>query len=402
MTLVDVEVTSELCPISVEAGRDGIAVIARRHGRPIGFWMEDLPAGTTLSPTELGRRVVHHAGSVVLFDELCPSPAVDSCEASVTVAICTKDRPAGLARCLAALEPLRKAARDRDMPFDVLVVDNASTRSEVREVAESNGARCVREARAGLDFARNRALLEARGSWLVFFDDDVVVDPAWIDGMADALSVHPDAAAITGLVLPFALDTDAQVLFERRGGFRQGFLPHANGPVHMFELTYPAGAGYFGTGANTAVRVDVARAIGGFDEALDTGAPLPGGGDLDLYYRLVRAGHTVLYQPSCLVFHEHRRDLVQLRRQFHDSWGLSFHAFLAKCWRMDPAMRSAHRRYLSLWYRSMAREIARSAFGRTEVSVSMLAAEVVGAARGICGEYGRSQRRSAAIRRSTP
>jgi hypothetical protein len=37
------------------------------------------------------------------------------------------------------------------------------------------------------------------------------------------------------------------------------------------------------------LRRDLLLEIGGFDEALDTGKPLPGGGDLDIFYRVIRA-----------------------------------------------------------------------------------------------------------------
>jgi hypothetical protein len=39
----------------------------------------------------------------------------------------------------------------------------------------------------------------------------------------EAWAENPDAAAFTGLVLPYELATDAQILFEQRGGFRRGF-----------------------------------------------------------------------------------------------------------------------------------------------------------------------------------
>ena len=54
------------------------------------------------------------------------------------------------------------------------------------------------------------------------------------------------------------------------------------------------------------LRTVAVRELGGFDEALDTGPPLPGGGDLDIWSRLARAGHPLVYEPRLLVFHRHR------------------------------------------------------------------------------------------------
>ena len=91
---------------------------------------------------------------------------------------------------------------------------------------------------------------------------------------------------------------------------------------------------------------NVVRELGGFDDALDTGAPLPGGGDLDMFYRIIRAGHALVYEPSALVFHRHRRKMKELRRQYW-SWGLGFMSFAAKSYRTDPPARRHFRRVVN-------------------------------------------------------
>ena len=50
-------------------------------------------------------------------------------------------------------------------------------------------------------------------------------------------------------------------------------------------------------------------ALGGFDEALDLGPALPGGGDHDALWRLLDAGWTVVYEPAAQARHEHRKEL---------------------------------------------------------------------------------------------
>src|ERR1017187_7848104 len=90
-------------------------------------------------------------------------------------------------------------------------------------------------------------------------------------------------------VLPMELETEAQVVFEKRGGFRRGFNRIRYGPVLPGNALYPGGAGIFEAGANMAFSAEVLRRMGGFDEALDTGPAVPGGGDLDIFYRVIRA-----------------------------------------------------------------------------------------------------------------
>ena len=148
-------------------------------------------------------------------------------------------------------------------------------------------------------------------------------------------------------------------------------------------------------------RRDVLDALGGFDEALDTGAPLPGGGDLDIFYRVVRAGHPLVYEPSCLVFHQHRRELAQLRRQYW-SWGVGFMAFVAKSYASDPGHRSAHRGAVRSWVRHQTGQLAGALRDRDPQRAAFLVAELRGGVTGLFGEYARSQRRVERIREAHP
>src|SRR5262249_47259358 len=195
------------------------------------------------------------------------------------------------------------------------------------------------------------------------------------------------------------LVTRAQVEFERLGGFGHRFRKVRFGTTLPGNEAYPCGAGIFGAGCNMALRRDALRSIGGFDEALDTGEQLPGGGDLDIFYRLVRAGHVIVTEPRCLVLHQHRRSHEQLRRQLW-TWGLGFMAFFAKSYRADPTQRGKFRQLLAWWFASKARQLAGRVLGRDAPPVDLILAELAGAAVGLCGEYGRSCRRVERLRRA--
>jgi hypothetical protein len=65
-----------------------------------------------------------------------------------------------------------------------------------------------------------------------------------------------------------------------------------------------------------ALRKSHALALGGFDPALDLGPPvLPGGGDLDMFWRMLAAGREMIYEPEALAWHEHRRELSAMYDQ---------------------------------------------------------------------------------------
>jgi glycosyltransferase involved in cell wall biosynthesis len=225
----------------------------------------------------------------------------------LTIAICTRDRPALLAR---ALESVVGQAAALD---EVLVVDNAPIERATRKLVETRfpGVRYVAEPVPGLDFARNQALMEARGDIVAFLDDDAVAAPGWADALRRNFA---DARVLicTGRIEPLSLETEGQRLFEANGGFSRGSarvrLPDdAARPLHGRPAPLIAWAISVGCGCSYAVRRDAARALGGFDEALDLGAVLPGGGDHDLLWRALQSGGRVVYEPEALAWHEHRR-----------------------------------------------------------------------------------------------
>lgn len=398
---VDIEVMQPLPSVTLGAEETGLAVLVRRKGRPVGFWLEALPGGYRLDEQALAARIAERAGTKLVegaIREELPAPPDPPPFPSLTVAVCTKDRSERLARCL-------RSILDVDVPDgvarpDILVVDNAPSDRRTREVVEGlPGVRYAVEPRPGLDFARNRALHEASGELVAYLDDDVVVDGGWLGGLAEAWGENPDAGAFTGLVLPFALETPAQILFEENGGFRRGVDKlRFYGQTRPGVSLYPVGAGEFGAGANMAFRRDVLLALGGFDDALDTGGPLPGGGDLDIFYRVVRAGYALVYEPAYLVFHEHRRELDALRRQY-ESWGRGFMAFLEKVERTDPEQRGKVEAMRRWWFDHFKRQLAKSVLGRHSLPPNMVLAEIRGGLRGRRGEYDRSLRRTEAIRR---
>jgi GT2 family glycosyltransferase len=313
---------------------------------------------------------------------------------TITVAICSKDRWDWVDRLLESL--LRDTGGDRP---DILVVDNASSHDRLREVAEARGVRYVREGLAGLDFARNRAVREARGEVVAFLDDDVTVEPGWYANLRRVWAENPDAGCVTGLVLPMLLDTEAQILFEARGGFRRGFLPKRFGPKHFSLWFHPCDTGRLGAGANMSIRKALVDRIGGFDEALDTGRPLPGGGDLDIFFRLLRAGGMHIYEPQVAVRHEHRREMAVLSRQYY-TWGLGFAAFLNKAYRTDPEMRPRLRGLVVYWHKYQLVRLLSRLVRRDPTPTGMILREIWGGWVGFAGEYRRSQARIAAIRKA--
>ena len=219
--------------------------------------------------------------------------------------------------------------------------------------------RYVREERQGLDFARNRALAECTTDWIAFVDDDATAHPRWAAALLDA-AARGDCVAITGPVVPAELRTAAQVRFEEHGGFGRGFAARrfTRLPASALPLYAP---GACGAGCNMAFDRAFLAAVGGFDPRLDAGRRLPGGGDLDVFCRVLRAGGVLWYEPRAVVRHLHRPEIRALRRQIYD-WGRGYTAFLTANFLDRPGERGMVLRAAAWW--ALRYQLGTRLFGR--------------------------------------
>jgi len=228
---------------------------------------------------------------------------------SATVAVCTRDRPDDLRRCLGAI------AKMHDDGQEVLVVDNCPSSDATCHIVESYPrVRYVRENRPGLDCARNRALREAKHEIVAFIDDDAAPDCGWLRALLCNFD-DPLVRCVTGLTMPLELETEAQEGHERRYKFGRGFKRR------VFERTSwePMASGHVGAGVNMALRQCVLEELGPFDEALDAGTVTCSGGDNEMFARILSAGYRIVYEPYALSWHRHRRSWKELRKLAYGS-----------------------------------------------------------------------------------
>ncbi len=99
-----------------------------------------------------------------------------------------------LPRCLESLN--NQTFRD----FEVVVVDNNS-RDKTAAIAESFGARVVKEPKQGMIHARERGFAEARANIIARTDADTVVAPNWLEVIDTTFKEHPKAVALCGSLL---------------------------------------------------------------------------------------------------------------------------------------------------------------------------------------------------------
>jgi glycosyltransferase involved in cell wall biosynthesis len=305
--ICQVELADALSDIALPAHCTRAMLVFRWRGRIVGRAMAPTQAGR-LSTQTISQTISHAIASDALdawvsdFIDHDPRQTLGVQPFTVSVVICTRERPEDLARALDAVRQLTPP------PSEILVIDNAPTTNATREVVKGvPEARYVREDRRGLNAARNRALREARGDILAFTDDDAIPEATWLAGLIPNFN-DPCVSVTTGLTLPLVLETEGQELFEEHCTFVRGFRRR----VFDVQQHSPFAVGPVGAGANMAVRKDAVVQLGGFDERLDGGMPTRSGGDHDLFVRALLNGHRIVYDPAAVSWHRHRRTIKEL------------------------------------------------------------------------------------------
>ena len=310
------DLSFERLPESIDGldGYRGALILIRLHGRPAGQALLPVVNGKVCGDTNSLRDELLAAANWSFWEnwlsnylECSKQEPPKALLFPATVAVCTRDRPNDLRRCLHAIMCLP------DDGQDILVVDNCSSTDETRHlVAEYGRIRYVREDRPGLNVARNRALREARHDIVAFTDDDAAPDPEWLRALLKNFQ-HPLVVCVTGLTMPLELQTAAQQTFENFIGFGAGFKRKVlDGATHN-----PLDAWSAGAGVNMALHKKILSGVGPFDEALDAGTATLSGGDNEMFSRILARGFRIVYEPDALNWHRHRRSWDDLRRQFY-------------------------------------------------------------------------------------
>jgi GT2 family glycosyltransferase len=313
-----------LRPQTVDARYERAFVVGRLCGRPIGHALLSVARGI-VDPEALADHAAWWLASLdaAALDDRWTGTSVPGAEEipppSMAVAVCSRDRPEDLRRCLTALEHAWERGHE------VVVVDNDrhSPGATAAVAKEFELVRCVRESTPGLSAARNRAVIETASDVLCFTDDDAVPEPGWVEALRQHFT-DPMVWCATGLTLPLHLETEAQELFERHTSHGRGYRPLRFRGAEM----NPLAVGPIGAGVNMAVRRSAFAELGLFDTALGAGSPARAGEDYDMFARILPAGFHIVYEPAAVGWHRHRLELDELEAAFYAySAGVYAHLF---------------------------------------------------------------------------
>ena len=230
---------------------------------------------------------------------------------TVSLIICTRDRPEQLAACLRSVRALRCP------PEEVIVVDNAPSDGATAAVArEYSDIRYLVEPKPGLSAARNTGVAAASGEVIAFTDDDVVVTDNWIAQLKQAFADPRPHGGLRVDVAAGARDSGAGGFpVAARSGIFDTLPADSLRPGVLRGLARPRGSllAHRGRGEH-GLRRKVFDRVGLFDERLGAGAA-GCSEDSEMWYRILASGHSCHYEPSCVVRHKHRRTMGQARSQ---------------------------------------------------------------------------------------
>jgi glucosyl-dolichyl phosphate glucuronosyltransferase len=238
---------------------------------------------------------------------------------NISVIVCTYNRSVSLAK---ALESLAASNLAPTLEWEILVVDNNS-KDRTREVVDGFSRmhperfRYLFESAQGKSHALNTAIRESRGEVLVFVDDDVTVEPNWLNNLTSIFG-NAEWAGAGGKILPppdfspprwLALDGPYNM-----GGVLCAQFDLGNLPGELKEPPY---------GTNMAFRREVFEKYGTFRTDL---GPRPGSElrneDTEFGRRVLAGGGKLYYAPSAIVYHSIAPE--RTRKGFFLAWWFAY------------------------------------------------------------------------------
>ncbi len=204
------------------------------------------------------------------------------------------------------VDSLVAAAREDD---EIIVVDNASTDGSCEALSLRTDIRLLRLSENTYIFGLNRGLEVARGRYVAFLNNDIIVEQDFTDRCIEGFADGDDVFA----VCPRILDGQGVDQGSRTAGsWRRGLifyrsLPHSAVPTDCF----------FAVGGQSFFRKDMLDEIGSIDPLL---WPMYHE-DIELSYRAWKRGWRIRYAPEAIA---HHKGMHSSKRAFTDNELRSF------------------------------------------------------------------------------
>ncbi|MEP7042979.1 MAG: glycosyltransferase [Dokdonella sp.] len=254
-------------------------------------------------------------------EDFAPFALASSDAPRVSIVMPVYNKIAYTSACLRSI-----AAQAGATPFEVIVVDDASSDATPRRLADVAGLRSVRNAdNLGFIGSCNAGAAIARGDYVLFLNNDTIVTAGWLEALLSCIEQAPQAGLVGAkLVYPDGrLQEAGGIVFNDGSGWNYGRFDDPADPRYGFrrEVDYCSGAAIL-------LRRDLFERLGAFDKRY---APAYYE-DTDLAFAVRAAGLKVYYEPAATVVHFEgitsgtdvasgiKRYQVVNREKFLDKW----------------------------------------------------------------------------------
>jgi GT2 family glycosyltransferase len=235
---------------------------------------------------------------------------------SVSLLISSRNRPAFL------MDALQSVLDGSTVPDEIVIIDQSDAPNDAvtsMDVPAAVRLKYLNPVTRGLSRSRNLGFAQASNPIAVILDDDCLATKQWLETIVRALLDAGPKAVVTGRVLatePSRVGAFAPSLHtsDRPARFRGR---QTTDPLATF---------------NFALWTKTFTAVGEFDPRIGPGTGFPSAEDNDYGYRLLLDGHTIVFEPSALVYHRAWRDeatYVALRYAYGRGQGAYYAKHLA-------------------------------------------------------------------------
>ncbi|MEW6074795.1 MAG: glycosyltransferase [Candidatus Omnitrophota bacterium] len=214
-------------------------------------------------------------------------------EPFISIIVASRNNAGTIVKCMRSLLSVDYAT------YEILIVNDGST-DTTNELLLQFGQRVKiieNERSLGPAQARNIAAQHAKGQYVAFTDADCIVDTYWLKELLRGFGVFPEVVSCGGAQL---LPEDATIfekkvfVLMKKAGFITEYIK-SHGADSITEVRHNASC-------NVMYRRDDFLKIGGFLTGLWPGE------DVELDYRLRKAGKKIVYNPKAVVLHYRPRD----------------------------------------------------------------------------------------------
>jgi len=210
-----------------------------------------------------------------------------------------------------ALNSLHEAEKPKGMGYEVIVVDNHS-KDDTKGTVDAaiplfeGRLRYVLEVKQGVSYARNSGIREAKGEFVAFIDDDVIVDRQWLVELLKNIRFF-NADCIAGKIIP-KWEIPKPRWITGNLGMALGLLDYGKKPFLIDNLEQEI------VTANFVVKRNIFNNKNYLFKTFlgDKGKKIIKGEDTELFFNLMKGGYRIWYCPSCFVHHDISKERMRV------------------------------------------------------------------------------------------